>query len=259
MPDLAFTQLMFLFVITLAAGIVQSATGFGFAVIAVPLFLLTLDSTTVIQINIVLNLVNALLIAPRIWRLAPTGLLRDLCVGALIGLPIGIVVFNMANVDHLKVAVAVLIIGFCVHLMMSSTRRATSRVPGKTGSITTGGFSGALTSALAMPGPPVLIYLAHFDVDKDAFRATNLSLYVVAYGCALLLQATLGDMSLETWTISAILVPVVILGAATGHALAPWLSERVFRASVLVTLLATGVYMIYATLDSMVSATGASP
>ena len=75
MPELAASQWFFLVAITLGAGIIQSATGFGFAVIAVPLFLLTLDSLTVIQINIVLNLVNALVVVPRIWRQAPVGLL----------------------------------------------------------------------------------------------------------------------------------------------------------------------------------------
>ena len=250
MPELAATQWLFLVTITLGAGIVQSATGFGFAVIAVPLFLLTLDSLTVIQVNIVLNLVNALVVVPRVWREAPVGLLRNLVAGTVLGLPIGMLAFLYISVEQMKMGVALLIIGFALHLMLGRKNVSANGQPTTVKTVAIGSLSGALTSSLAMPGPPVLIYLSHFSVAKQAFRAVNLSLYVFAYGLALLLQSTLGAMSRETWVLSGLLVPVAMFGAVLGHRISPWLSERVFRACVLATLLATGVYMLVATLGA---------
>jgi uncharacterized membrane protein YfcA len=250
LPELAASQWFFLVAITLGAGIIQSATGFGFAVIAVPLFLLTLDSLTVIQINIVLNLVNALVVVPRIWRQAPVGLLRGLVAGTVLGLPLGMAAFLYVSVNQMKLGVALLIIGFALHLLLRKTQADPAATPSTRASIAVGGFSGALTSALAMPGPPVLIYLSHYSLAKEAFRSVNLTLYVFSYGLALVLQSIFGAMTAATWALSGMLVPVAMIGAVLGHRLSPWLSEKVFRAGVLATLLATGVYMTFATLSA---------
>ena len=203
---------------------------------------------TAIQINIVLNLFNALVVAPRIWRAAPQPLLRGLIGGTLLGLLAGMLVYLYADIVQIKVGVAVLIIGFAAHLVVSARRELVTRHPGMKGAWLTGGVSGALSSALAMPGPPVLIYLSHFDLDKEAFRAVNLSLYVVSYACALGLQATVGQMSAATWTLSAVLIPLAALGGVIGHRVSPWLSQRVFKITVLATLMITGVYMLYSSL-----------
>ena len=236
-------------VITLVAGVLQSATGFGFALVAVPLFLLVLDSLAAIQVNIVLNLFNALVVAPRIWRLAPSGLLRTLVGGTLLGLPLGMLAYLHADLDMVKTAVALLIMVFAIRLLYTGRtgdRRVEAlRPPSAAVTRLVGGVSGAMTSSLAMPGPPVLIYLAHLRLDKDQFRATNLTLYVVAYGCALALQASLGDMTTQTWTLSLTLIPLAALGGWAGHRLSPRLSEGVFRRIVLLTLMITGSYMLF--------------
>jgi uncharacterized membrane protein YfcA len=233
--------------VTLLAGVVQSATGFGFALISVPFFLLALDSLSAIQVNIVLNLFNALVVAPCIWRLAPRGLMRGLVGGTLLGLPIGILAYREADLEQVKLVVAVLVVGFAMHLILSPRRHSPSGRLMRARSIwTIGGLSGVLSSSLAMPGPPVLLYLSHFAVDKDSFRATTLCLYVVSYGFALALQETLGGMNAATWTLSFILIPLAAIGGVVGHRLSPHLSQPVFRATVLATLLSTGLYMLYA-------------
>lgn len=247
-PELALSQWVLLTSVTLLAGAVQTATGFGFAVIAVPFFLIALDSVSAIQINIVLNLFNALVVAPRIWRAAPQLLLRGLIGGTFIGLPAGMLVYLYADLVHIKMGVAILILAFATHLVFSSRREMASRHPGTKGTWFTGGVSGTLSSALAMPGPPVLIYLSHFAIDKESFRAVNLSLYVVSYAGALALQTTIGQMSAPTWALSVALIPLAALGGIVGHWISPWLSQRVYKITVLVTLIVTGFYMLYATL-----------
>lgn len=250
LPELALYQWLVLTTVTLVAGAVQSATGFGFAVIAVPFFLIALDSLSAIQINIVLNLFNALVVAPRIWRAAPQPLLRGLIGGTLLGLPAGMLAYLYADLAHIKVGVAVLIIGFALHLIGSAGRGRSTRPPGVKGTWFTGGISGALSSALAMPGPPVLIYLSHFDVEKEAFRAVNLSLYVVSYAGALGLQGTFGQMTTSTWALSAALIPLAALGGVIGHWVSPWLGQRAFTITVLGALMVTAVYMLYSTVAS---------
>lgn len=247
LPELALSQWVLLTGVTLVAGAVQTATGFGFAIIAVPFFLIALDSLTAIQINIVLNLFNALVVAPKIWRLAPQPLLRGLIGGTLLGLPAGMFAYLYTDLIHIKVVVAVLIIGFAIHLIITSRHQLTPRHPGNRGPWFAGSLSGALSSSLAMPGPPVLIYLSQLGVEKEPFRAVNLSLYVVSYTGALALQATVGQMSASTWSISAVLIPLAALGGIMGHCISPWLSQQGFKRIVLATLVITGTYMLYST------------
>ena len=248
LPELVLSQWMLLTVVTLVAGTVQAATGFGFAVISVPFFLIVLDSLSAIQINILLNLFNIMVVAPSVWRLAPKPLLRGLTLGTLLGLPVGMLAYLYTDIVHAKVAVAILIIGFTFHLLISARRKFSTQAPGVKGSLFTGAISGALTSALAMPGPPVLIYLSHFNLKKEPFRTVNLSLYAISYTCALGLQATVGHMSPATWILSFVLMPIAALGGVIGHWISPWLSQQLFKTTVFATLILTGFYMLYSTL-----------
>lgn len=236
---------------TVFAASVQAATGFGFAVLAVPLFLLILNSVTAVQLVIAVTLAISLVLLPRLWDKAPRRVLRGLIVGTLIGFPFGMVAFLFASVFLIKAAVGGLIVAFAALLL---ARNLMARIEGyapevhPTADLVVGVISGAMTTALGMPGPVVVIYLSWVGMAKDTFRATTLCLFAVSYGGALVLQAAVAGIDGETWLTAAVLAPMAALGAGIGHVASRWLSPEVFRTAVLVILVVTGISLLATTL-----------
>jgi uncharacterized membrane protein YfcA len=69
--------------------VVQSATGFGFAIVAAPMFLFAMNSHAALQVLVVVHLVQTAMMLRGVWALVSVRLLRTLVAGALIGSPLG--------------------------------------------------------------------------------------------------------------------------------------------------------------------------
>ena len=239
--------------ITLVSAGVQSATGFGFGLLAVSGFLIVLNSAAAIQIAIILTLAISLTLLPKIWRHTPKRDLRLLAAGSAIGFPAGLLAYAHLSLSSIKISVALII-------LLSAAQAAArlsghgSRLPhkavheaGAPHVMGIGAVSGAMTSCLAMPGPPVMAYLTASGADKVAIRATLISLYVFSFGAALALQSLFVGLDTQTWLLSAALTPTALVGTIVGHLVSPKISQRMFQMLIVSALLATAVYMLITT------------
>jgi len=265
--------------VTVLAATVQGAIGFAFTLLALPLFLLVLESTEAIQILLVLNLVVPLCLVRHLWGDAPTDPARLLIMGAVLGLPLGMVMFAYASLDTVKVVVGALVLAFAGVLALrpsslaaepststtepptgsavpsedaSNPRSANSQTPRyrKPSVLLVGVAAGAMTSALSMPGPVLVLYMTGIGLSKTAFRALSLSLSVFLYSAALVLQAATVGVPPRVWITVATLVPLAWVGGLAGHALAGRIGETTFLRLVLLLLLATGLYTLITTLNA---------
>ena len=230
------------------AALAQGATGFGFAIIALPFLLLVMGSLDAVGLTIILNLLVSLVLVPGLWRQAPRGPLTRLALGSLLGFPIGLAVFLQASLDWVRLAVGLVILFFAAWLAVSQRRAVTIRAAPaarRWSEVLVGLVSGAMTTALAMPGPAVMLYLSASGMAKAPLRACTLCLFTLSYGGALVLQTAAGAMGEQIWRAAAVAVLPTILGAVAGHRLAPRLDEKLFRTLVLMILLATGVYTTF--------------
>lgn len=238
---------LLLALVTLAAAAIQGATGFGFAVLAVPFYLAILGSLQAVPLAIAGSLAVSAVLAPGLWRTAPRARLARLCLGTLAGLPLGLWLFAWASLDAVRIAVALLIVGFALALLLA---RPPERVRAGSGAadLAVGLVSGAMTAALAMPGPAVLLYLQAVGLPKQATRATTLSLFVFSYLSALALAAGVGGLGRGIWLTAALLAPLAVAGALAGHLVSGRYDERVFRTAVLAILIAAGLYTLWSAL-----------
>src|SRR5579872_1579419 len=79
------------------ASLLQATNGFGFAVLAVPFFLLLSPPAETVPTIVIISLAVSLFVMPGLYRSADRDLLRRLTVGSLLALPLGIVAFDHAN------------------------------------------------------------------------------------------------------------------------------------------------------------------
>lgn len=239
------------------AAVVQAATGFGFAIMAVPFFLLIMGSLTAIQVTAVVNFVISLVLMRHLIEEAPYRLLSHLMIGSIIGFPVGLAAFKAADLDSVKITVGVLITAFALLLIFREWRRSHARAtapatdefePRLFSELGIGFISGVMAVALAMPGPVVVLYLLARHAGKQISRSATLLLFGFSYGSVSLVHTIWGGMTAETWLLAAKLSPFVIAGAFLGHYVTRYLSEERFRAAVLLILVASGVYGIWTAL-----------
>jgi len=245
------TSLAILVGITFAGSLVQAAFGFGFAILAAPLFLVVMESTGAIPVLAVLNFAASSLVAVQTWRQAPGRLLGLLCAGSVAGFPIGLALFRGADVSDLTLVTGAVIMLFALLLLarergyiVLGRRRTSAERTSVPITLLVGALAGVMGAALAMPGPIAMLYLAAVRLTKDQSRALSLAFFSFVYGVVCLLHGWDGSLDAPRLWFSAKLMLAVLAGAVAGHWLARHISETRFRELVLVILFIAGLYAV---------------
>lgn len=242
-------SMLVLFFITFCAATLQAATGFGFGIIAVTAFLILLKSTAAVQIVIIITLAMSVVHWFKIRRDVPKELVKKLIVGCAIGYPIGGALFYMADIETLKMAVAVLILFMTAQNGFERYKGRNSAEPrflpmNKRYCTSIGTLSGAMASALAMPGPVVIGYLTQCKLDKNAIRAAVITTSTISYAVSLILQISVFGIEAQTWESSLMLLPATFAGLFFGEYISKFIKPELFKNITLFVLLASGVNIL---------------
>ncbi len=213
----------------------QAGTGFGFSVLATPLLLFFYPVPVAIQLNMFLSLLLSAGMFSQVKGHLDRTLLRRMIIAGVLALPLGI---PLAGLDRnvMRLMVGCLLLALTL-LLIVGPRVARSRPL----DYVAGGLSAMMTTALGMPGPPLLVYLAGTDTEKAKVRAAALSFFIFIYTAGLALHGAWYGMSREVWKGTVILLPAVAAGMYAGQRLFHRISPRIFRAILHGVLAATAI------------------
>ena len=235
---------------TSAAALLQAAGGFGFAVLATPLFLLFVDPPRAIQL--VINITNALslVVLPGLRRAIAARLLLRLALGSLAGLPLGLFAFRYADPIVMRAVVGGTILAFAV-LLGWRRHGGTGEVPrpfrARPGlEVAAGAVSGIATALVGMAGPPVLIHLLLAGAAPRTVRATLLSFFALTYAASLASHVVTVGIPARTWLSAGVLIPFAFLGGLAGRPLGDRLGADAFAILAILLLGAAGLYTLAA-------------
>jgi len=241
-----------------AAALLQAATGLGFGIIAGPILLIVMGSHSAIQVSILLSLFISAMIVPTLRHSIDWSVLIRLALGSFAGLALGIYLFLQIDLATLKVlaGVVVLYMAFTVWRAGTATSEAPTATTGRSKAMDfgTGILSGAMTTSLAMPGPPVASRLMRLARPRDVVRATLLALFVVSYSAAVLVQATTAGIDTHTLLFAAQLSPAAAIGLIIGRLVAGKFSETVFRLLISAILLVTSAILLLTSVGEILAA-----
>lgn len=231
---------IFIFVILLAS-ILQTSTGFGFSILAIPFLLLIFEPKEAIQINIILSLFISISLLTTIKRDIDFGVIKRFVIGSAVGLPMGMMIFVFLDVEKLKFGISLIILLVTVMLILKlRIHQSESR------DLFVGGLSGSLTSSIGMPGPPLLLYFSGTETSKEKLRGTTLAYYLFIYSTALIMQIIFVGTNKKIWMASSFALPLVLVGLYLGQILFKRINQRTFRLFTYVILLFTGIYLLIA-------------
>lgn len=225
--------------IILIASILQTGTGFGFSIVATPFLLLLFDARDAIQINLLLSLVISLAMFRKVRTDIDRGVMKRFIGGGIIGLPIGIIVFLLVDIPKLKFGIGGVILVLTALLLLRLRIKQTTKRD-----VAIGSLSGALTTSIGMPGPPLLLYFSGTDTSKEKLRGTTLAYYLFIYSISLLIQVIFAGTSKTVWISSLLALPLVWFGLFAGQYLFLKVNQTGFRLFMYVILLFTGIYLL---------------
>jgi len=239
-------------VIALAAGAVfagaalQSATGFGFALVAAPLLFALLGPREAVTAGVLVGLeLNLLTLAgerrrPRIGG----GHALVLAGWSLPGLVLGALALRELP-DHalsLLVAAAVLA-GLVLRLRVRcACARPAAAAASRWQAAAAGASSGALATATSLSGPPLVFFLLARDVSPVEMRDTLAAVFIVLslLGAPVLLATGAFDVPAA----AGVLLAAGAAGQLLGRRAFGWLAGDRYEAAVLVVLAATALVAV---------------
>ncbi|HPN38291.1 MAG TPA: sulfite exporter TauE/SafE family protein [Melioribacteraceae bacterium] len=169
-------DLFFIVLILFIASFVQGFSGFGLAIISIPLLSLFLNIKHVIPLVALLGLLLNLLLFIELRKNIKFNDLINLYFGSIIGIPLGIYFFTIADVKVLKGIVAtILLIFVTINFIKNLQIKSVKPIYG----YLTGLFAGFLGGAINTNGPPVLIYQKMISQNKTNFKSSITGYYIV--------------------------------------------------------------------------------
>jgi uncharacterized protein len=247
---------------TFVAALLYAVTGFGFAVLAAPLFLLFIDPAPAIQLVIIISTVLSIVVLRGLLPAIAPRLLLRLALGSLVGLPLGLVAFRYADPFLVRAAAGAMIFGFAI-LMAVSRRRSGQPGQGKHWTafamspgldLAAGAVSGIAGALAGQPGPPVLIYLLLAGTAARTVRATLLAFFALSYGVTLASHAATIGISAPTWLAAGILIPFAFLGGLAGRPIGDRLGAEAFAKLAIALLAMAGAYTLGAAAVALATA-----
>lgn len=237
---LTFTWVLAAFAVFSAATL-QSLTGFGFAMIAVPLLMLVYEPKMAVGTSSIIACFSALLLAISVRKAVIKPILKNIILGAVLGIPLGIYILFHSNTQTLKIFISG--ITFAISLLMLSGYKW----QGKSGIFVeriVGIISGFLAGSVGMPGPPVVLYLNDQGIPKENFRATSAAYLLSVYPISITLLVFFGVINLHIALNALALVPFALLGGFFGRHIFNYVPQKVFSQGVPILILISSVYSV---------------
>ncbi len=229
-----------------AATALQAATGAGLGLIAGPVLILALGSTTAVHVAIVLNLLVSIVLLPHELKSVHWPIVRWLSLGTLIGIPLGVWTVNVIDLTTLKLLAGVCVSLAALQLMLARRQRSvTAREAWTPPGVSVGGaVSGWMTGAMAIPGPAAMWQLARSGIPPSAVRACLRAQFSLAYAASLAAHALAGlELRPVAWS-TLVLLPALAAGIALGALAKRRLSDRSLANALLVLLVAMGIALL---------------
>jgi uncharacterized membrane protein YfcA len=230
----------------LVAAAVQSATGFGFALILSPALLGALDRYEAVTALLALGLVLNLLVlfdggrpGPVAWRE-----LLPVLAAAVPGLALGAAALALFSKPVLQVVVGLVVLIAAA----AQLRGRMSGKPARARSAAAAGLaSGALTTSISVSGPPLVLWLESRGVPPAELRATLAACFLALNlaGCLVLVPLAGADRVVPADVLLPLL-GLVVVGHLVGARAFRRLDPERFSVIVLVLVVLTGAASVVA-------------
>lgn len=228
-------------VILFFAAFTQGLTGFGFALVSIPLLSFFIDIKAAIPLAALYGLVLNIYLILKLKAHIRLRNVTSLIIGSAVGIPIGALFVAEADPSLLKTILAFIIIFFVIFSLTNMIKQAGLN---KNWGYLFGLASGLLGGAFNTNGPPILIYFYLQGWDKFKQKASITGFFIVTSVMIVATHIATGLTTSFVFNKFLYLLPVVVIGMISGHALFSKVSQKLYNRILLFGLLVISVLLL---------------
>lgn len=223
---LSLEGLWFLAFGALVAGLVRGFSGFGNAMVYLPVAGQVLGPFEALTSLVVMEVTAPLIHVPRALRDGHPGDVMRLSLGALVAVPLGVFVLSIIERETFRWGVSTVALIALVILITGFRYRGELTKPLI---YATGAMGGFLGGSVGIPGPPIIVLYMASTLPPAAIRANN-TLYLIAADIILLIVLLLGGvLVISALAIGGLMIVPYLLGNYLGGRLFRPEAERLYR------------------------------
>lgn len=227
--------------IFLLAGFVQGMTGFGSALVAIPLLGFILDIKSAVPLCILNSLVITTYLSLKMRRDLEIKKVIPLCAAAVPGIILGSTLLKHLDSSIIRLWLGIMLIAYSLYSLLSSPKPKKLHT---VWSYLAGFSSGAIGAAFSAGGPPTIIYTALNDWKKDTIKATLSGFFLFNSYVIATVHAISGLTTIEIFTYFMISAPFVLLGTVLGTICYGKIPHNLYLKIIFAFLTLMGIMMI---------------
>jgi uncharacterized membrane protein YfcA len=235
-------------VIAFISGLARGFSGFGSALIFMPLASSMASPRLVAAVLLIIDFIAAAPLAPNAWKHADRQATAVMVSGALVGVPLG--TYFLSRLDPVTTRWIISGFVFALLLLLLSGWRYRGKDHAAI-SIGVGGLSGFCSGLAQTGGPPIVAYWLGRPLPSVVARANILLFFAASDFFSVVSYSLSGLVTSEAIRFSLVIGPVYAVGVMLGAKLFGRASETLFRA-ICYVLIAAAVVIGLPLLDGVV-------
>jgi uncharacterized membrane protein YfcA len=246
-PDVSTTAAMAICAIAFVSGTARGFSGFGSALIFMPLASSMAAPRLVAALLLIIDFVAAAPLIPNAWARADRRATAVMAFGALIGVPVG--TYFLSRLDPVTTRWIISAFVFALLMLLLSGWRYRGREQAAL-SVGVGGLSGFCSGLAQTGGPPIVGYWLGRPIASIIARANILLFFGASDFFSAVSYAATGLITADSIKFAFMVGPVYGVGVWFGASLFGKASERMFRA-ICYVLIAAAVIIGLPALDGV--------
>lgn len=227
--------------ILFAAGWVQGVSGFGSALIAIPLLTLIIDIKMAVPLCSLSSTVITTYMTLQLRQAFDLKKIGPLCIGAVPGIVTGATLLKTVPSHIIETVMGLFLIGYGLYnLLFAITPRQLNRRWG----YLAGFLTGAIGAAFSAGGPPTIIYATLNNWTKDEIKATLSGFFCFTSYIVATAHLISGLTTLAVVKTFVICGPFVLLGTALGAYCYRFVNKSHYVKVIFGSLIVMGTMMI---------------
>lgn len=230
-------------------GFFASVSGFGFALICVPLLSLVMSPKEAVICTV---LMNGVLRVMTMWYTRNKFSWRVVAMVMLgwgFGMFPGSYVLRHISLEHLQLFLGSFLMLATLLLSIKFYLPIRSKLWGRVGAGCLAGFFGTATG---VNGPPIILYFLNEKMEKDSMRANMVWIFGLGTFASIFSLFVVGNFGFVTsWLRLALMLPAVLLATQLGELFFQRLDQELFRKLALAIVCAGGLMMLFSACRTM--------
>lgn len=228
--------------IFLLAGLIQGLTGFGSALVAIPLLCLVIDIKTAVPLCMLNSLIITTTLVLQLKKDVDRRKIMPLCLSAIPGILVGVTVLKMVDATTMRFLLGTFLTIYAIYSLAAQPK---PRKLHPVWSWVAGFSSGAIGAAFSAGGPPTIIYTALQNWNKDEIKATLTGFFMVNSYLIATVHGLTGMTTKQSLLLFLASAPFVLVGTLGGSRLYRFLPDKNYVTMIYTFLIIMGVMMIF--------------